>query len=1246
PVIPVSNGEAAHHINQHQRHVFDLANGPVVVARLLRLEPEKHLFLLNVHHIVADGWSIEGILFSELQACYEAYASGKTPELPPLSMQYSDFAEWQRNLDMSRELSFWQDSLAGYESALDLPSDFRRTPSAGSHSATLVKKYPKEFSRRLDEFSQAHGCTLFMSLFAALGLVVNRYTGKSDLCIGTTTSGRMLPELEALIGFFINILPLRIQVNEDLRVSQYMEAVQKLTLAGFDHQLVPFERILYSLGFGTSNALLPVVVRHQNFPHARMESGLPGGVRWAPCSQELLERLAGGSLDVSGSAARCEIELSYTGTKDQLEVSVVFASDLYLRDTIEQMLTHHERLLTAMFGAGDCRLGDLAMLTPTEMPRGTQIPELTGSDLMSTHGFVRRFDAQAARSHAQCACVDDLGTWTYAELASHANHLAQTLREAGVGNGDVIGVCLDRGASTLIAFLAIWKAGAAYLPLDPSYPEAYLSQILADASPKLTLCTVATRARVNLPNERCLLLEIANGAQSPKELAFANAELTPDALAYLMYTSGSTGVPKGVRVPHRQLANWLSGLEARWPFAEHEVVAQKTTTAFAVSVKELFGGLLNGCTTAFIGAATAQDSREFARALAKHGVTRLNLVPSHLEALLKQLEAESLALPALKYCVAAGEPLTSELVLSFRKLLPHATLLNNYGCTELNDIAYFDTTEFTSEQGFVPIGKPIQNTQVYVLDRQGRPVPRGVSGELHVAAVGMPDGYHRLDSLNLERFIPNRFDTAPQGRLFNTGDVVRYLPDGNLEYMGRWDFQVKIRGFRVDVRHVEKVLGDFPGIAGRAIVGANSQLHAYYVVAPGGVVELSALREYLQANLPTYMVPSAFIALDALPRLPNGKLDRSSLRPALGRLQRSDQYEAPRTPTERSLAEIWSLVLELPEDEIGRQTHFFEVGGHSLSAIRVLARLKERLGSEIGLAQIFEHPRLSDLATHIAETRENHGVREDDEAAWFSHSEQGSGTVSRLPGLLEGKVILVTGSSRGIGSATVRLLAQHGAKVAINYMQSEARAKRVRDLIVQDGGIAEAFQADVTEVDQVARLVDNVHQQFGNIDVLVANAAIGFRLRSFLEYAWSDFEQKLKDELKSIFYLCQAVVPDMLERKSGSIIALSSTMSKTSTSGFIAHSTAKAALDAFVRGLAFELGPEGIRVNTVAPGLTLTDATANLSHQRKDAAAAQCPLRRNGLPRDVAGAVLFLASDLSQFMTGTYLPVDGGHTML
>lgn len=1244
PEIQVREDELAQHVSANANHVFNLSDGPILIGRLLHVNPRRHLLLLNVHHIAADGWSIEGILFSELQECYAAFCADGEPRLPLLAIQYTDFAYWQRRQELSLELTFWQDRLANYESSLELPSDFLRTPQSGRRSNTLVRRYSKEFSVALDQFAQGHGCTLFMCLLAGFALTVSRYTGREDLCIGTTTSGRNLPELEGLIGFFINILPLRIRVDEGSTVEDYMNLVRETALSGFDHQMVPFERILYSMErvqSESSNALVPLVLRHQNFPHARMDGTLPGGVRFLAYTDDESDD----AISNRDTPARCELELSYTGDRNELKVEVMYASDLYRRQTIDRLLSHHEHLLKSMFAGPRQRLNDLAMLSPDSVRRLCGESNQSAQRESPLVTFVERWNAQARSSPTAIACYDELGPWRYDDIAAKVNQLTQTLATHGIRDGDVVGVCLDRGAPLLVSLLSIWKSGAAYVPLDPSYPVTYLQQILTDAAPKRVICSAAYQAKLGLAASDCCVLDSQLDRLSERADPSTTVEVTPDHLAYIMYTSGSTGTPKGVLVPHRQLINWLGGLEANWPFVPGDVVAQKTTMAFAVSVKELFAGLLNGCPIVFLDSGTVQHMTAFVAALARHEVTRLNLVPSHLEALLAHLRKEGMTLPAMRICVTAGEPLTAEIVQEFRTILPGARLVNNYGCTELNDITYFDTTLYDDTQGFVPIGRPIQNTRLYVLDRRGRLVPEGVPGELHVATDGMSKGYHNLSALTAERFLRNPFDEDPNSILYNTGDVVKCLSDGQLEYIGRWDFQVKVRGFRVDVRHVEKALGEYEGMGIRAVVGDGAQLMAFYMAQPERTIDVGALREFLQLRLPAYMIPSTFIAMDTMPRLPNGKLDRRALKPSAGRMQRSEVYEAPSTPTETLLAAIWSEVLEIPEEAIGRRTHFFEIGGHSLSATRLIARMKDQLGLEIGLSQVFEYPRLEELGQYVCDSQKVRQV--EDDLRLPKRSESISPFERRgVPGLLENKVVLVTGGSRGIGSTTVRLLASQGASVAINYVQSHGRATQAKELIEHAGGIAEVFRADITDVDQVAQMVSQVRSRFGKIDVLVANAAIGFKIQPFLEYDWADFERKLNDELRSMFYLCQAIIPEMVERKTGSIVAVSSSMSKLAQDGYVAHSTAKAALDAFVRALAVELGPEGVRINTVAPGLTLTDATANMPHQQKDAAAARCPLRRNGLPRDVAGAVLFLASDLSQFMTGAYLPVDGGFTML
>jgi amino acid adenylation domain-containing protein len=1254
PVIDVDPAQLLQRLERHLEHRFDLRSGPVFIASLLRLSDDKHVLLFNVHHIAADAWSLRAVFLGELQAAYAAFSRGEPPVLPPLPVQYKDYAVSQRKRDMSAHLDYWRQTLANYEDSLELPTERTRQAKSGTKSATFVYRYSNELALDLERFSRRHGCTIFMSLLAALGVTLSRYTHRRELCIGTTTSNRTELELEPLVGFFINILPLRLDIDEQSSVEALLEAVRARVLAAFEHQDVPFERILQAAGVvrrGNANPLVPVIMRHQNVPRTSLRAPLPGNVRFDPFPDPSEKDDAAAKLVARRQApARCEIELSYEGGGAGLSVEVVYASDLYERAAVERLLAHHECVLRGMLGDASRRVLDLPVLRPADVQRLTEQYNRAPVTEAPKWTFVQRFDAQVKKTAGAVACWDERGAWSYLELAQRANQMAHALIARGVTPGEPIAVCLDRNGDLLATLLGVWKAGAAYVPLDPAYPAAYLRQILDDTRPRAVVCGAQQQARLELDDARCLKLEDFAGAAARYPDAPPQVDVAPEALAYVMYTSGSTGKPKGVRVPHRQLDNWLTALEARLPFEEGEVVAQKTTFVFAVAVKELFAGLLNGCPQVFMSNETVRDTTAFVAALAKHRVSRLNIGPSHLANVVEHLQASGQRLPALKFCVTAGEPLPKDVVLAFRDVLPGARLLNNYGCTELNDISYYDTASFDGEREFVPIGTPIANTRVYVLDRNGRLVPDGVSGELHVATAGMPEGYHGLDDLTAERFSPNPFGNEPSDRLYNTGDVVRYLPDGALDFIGRWDFQVKVRGFRVDVRHVEKVLGDFAGVRGRAVVGKGDRLVAFYTAEPGRPVQVAELREFLHQKLPVYMVPDAFVLLDALPQLHNGKLNRRALFDWQGELQQGGAFEPAASPTERALAAIWADVVDVPGHSIGRHTDFFEVGGHSLSAMRVLARVKDLFRVELGLARIFDEPKLESFAAAVdrevaslpaAEREAPHPVAQpvaQPVAADAPRPRAGAR-------LLDDKVALVTGASRGIGLATARLLAQHGAKVAINYRDSEKQAQHAKGLIEAEGGIAEIFKADVTHAADVAELVAAIRRRFERIDVLVANAHINFRGRAFVEYEWSDLERKVSDELKAIFYPCKAVVPEMLARGNGSIVAMSSTLSKRSTNGFIAQSTAKAALDAFVRGLAAELGPGGIRVNTVAPGVTLTDAAVPMPPNAKDAIAGRSPLRRNGLPEDMAGAVLFLASDLSRFMTGAYLPVDGGFTM-
>ena len=1242
--VPVDRTQLLEQLDRFLEHRFDLRWGPIFIARLLQLPNGEHLLLFNVHHIAADAWSLKAILRSELQGAYAAFCRGQEPELPLLTAQYRNYARAQRALDLAPDLEYWSGVLRGYEDSLELPTTFPRQRKSGTRSGRFVHSYPREFSRGLVRLAREHGGTIFMCLLAGLGVTLSRYADKDDLCIGTTVSNRPDTNLERLIGFFVNILPLRMRIDEQSTVAQLLKAVRSQVLDAFEHP-APFEKILQATDVahrGGGNPLVPIVMRHQNFPDSQL-GDLPNKVEFDvyPDPKEpddaVLKLWAQEHVP-----ARCEIEMSYSGDAELLEVEIVYAADLYDRAAIERLLAHHQHVLEGMFRDASRPLLELPLLRDAEiaklLKRNDSVP-MTEPPALS---FVARFDAQVARDPEAVACCDAQGSWSYLAMARRSHAVAEALAARGTGPGDLVAVCLPRGGDLLATLLGIWRAGAAYVPLDPAYPTAYSEQIIADSQPSVVVCDAKHQALLGVEDSRCLrLADLPDASQQQPTDSAVNQPVQPDALAYVMYTSGSTGKPKGVRVPHRQLDNWLDSLEKRLPFEDGEVVGQKTTSVFAAAVKEMFAGLLNGCPQVVMDDDTVRDAAAFVDALSEHRVSRLNILPSHLASVIEHLRSSGERLPALKVCITAGEPLPKDQVLAFRDMFPNARLFNNFGCTELNDVTYYDTTAFDGAVDFVPIGTPIANTKVYVLDRHGRLVPDGVPGELHVASVSLPEGYHGLDALTAERFPPNPFGTGPSPRLFNTGDVVRYLPDGTLDYIGRWDFQVKVRGFRVDVRQVEQVMSDFEGIRARAVVGKGDRLAAFYTVTAGREVQLGELRAFLQDRLPAYMVPDTFDRLDAMPQLPNGKMNRRALLEMEGERQQSGgAYEAPETATERTLAGIWGVVVNVPPARIGRQTHFFEIGGHSLSAMRVLARVKDTFRVELRLSEFFDAPRLESVAAAIDRQIVPEPVTD------VAIAEPGPKTRGTGGGLLAGKVALVTGGSRGIGLATALLLAEQGAKVAINYRDSREQALGVKAMIEASGGTAEVFAADVTRADDVAAMVTAIEDRFGPVDVLVANAHVHFRHRPFLGYDWADLEAKVSSELRAVFHPCQAVAPSMVQRRGGSIIAVSSTLSKRSNEGFLAQSTAKAAVDAFVRTLATELGPHGIRVNTVAPGVTLTDAALPMAAQAKESVANMCPMRRNGLADDMAGAITFLASDLSRFVNGTYLPVDGGLTTL
>jgi amino acid adenylation domain-containing protein len=934
---------------EHASQVFDLGRAPLLNVQVLRLDEQEHVLLLNMHHIISDGWSMN-VLAHDMQRLYAAQLSGMPAQLPMLGVQYADHAHWLRQQDMAAHAAYWAQTLHGYEPGLTLPLDRPAQPRP-SPARTLTLDYPADLASSLTGLCTQHGTTLFMALTAALGVVLQRYTGRDDLCVGTTVAGRDRVELEPLIGFFINIVALRLDLSREPTGTELLQRVKDTALQAFEHQALPFEQVLQHLKLSGDSAqeLVPVMVRHQNMPDS-------AGSQW---SDELTVEILPGS----EQSAVCPLDVQFFGDGQGLCATVQYAGGLFDEATVRRLLQHHQQVLRHMVQQPQQPLSSLPLLTADER----QLIEhcnRTARELDHTLSVATLFEQQAQAAPEACACIDEQGQLSYAELNVRANRIAHALRERGVGPEVRVGLYMPRSCDFIAAMLGIFKAGGVYMPLDTNAPPAFLQKLIDDAQPRVLM------HGVHLPEAACAGIELLDVAHAASEGAQENLSVPWHAqqLAMLAYTSGSTGQPKGVLVPHGQLLNLLRSMQARLPLQRDDVIAQKTMAPFVVSMKELWGALLAGVPQVIVGDTLLKDPPRFIAALQRGRVTRLFIVPAHLQAVLDALNDPE-ALSSLRVCVTAGEPLSQRLRERVQRALPWVALWNNFGCTELNDTTYCDPEHLGGAGQFVPIGGPIDNVQVHVLDQRLRELPLGVVGELCVEYPWMARGYWRQPELTAERFVPNPYG-PPGSRLYRTGDMVRRLADGALEYLGREDFDIKIRGQRVDVRQVEAALTGCEGVHLAAAAGwhddrGDTRLVAYVVPRAGQPLQAATLRRQLTAQLPAFMVPSLYVAVEALPRTTTGKLDRKSLpAPQAGTLAQQP-YVAPQTDTERALAGLWSRFLELPVDTIGREDDFFALGGHSLLATRVAAHVQEVLHCPLQLEHVFAHATLRDLAAHI-----------------------------------------------------------------------------------------------------------------------------------------------------------------------------------------------------------------------------------------------------------------------------------------
>ncbi|AKQ66394.1 hypothetical protein A176_003306 [Myxococcus hansupus] len=943
--------EAQRLAQEASQRPFDLAYGPLLRIALLRLSEQEYLLVLVMHHIVSDGWSM-GRLVEEMGQLYAAFSSGHVPTLPELPLQYADYAVWQREWlqgeVLDAQLGYWARQLEGAPRLLELPTDKPRPAVQSLEGATVPFALGTELSDAVRALGQQEGATPFMLLLAAFQAVLARYSGQEDVCVGSPIAGRTRAETEGLIGFFVNTLVLRTRLDGNPSFRELIARVREVTLGAYAHQDVPFEKLVEALRPERSlshSPLFQVMLTFDSTPGAAGHSASHQHPGLNPVS-------------VEQRVSRFDLTLGFTESREGFAGGLEYCTALFERATVERLLGHLKALLKSAVAAPDRPLFELPLLDPSEHHRVLVEWNDTGSGGPSDACIHTLIERQVAASPEAVAVVSGDTSLTYRELDQRASQLATRLRGLGVGPEVRVGLCAERNEDLLVAVLGILKAGGAYVPLDPAYPRQRLAYMLEDAKPRVL---VGQRALLEgLPPVDAARVTL-DEAWTPVPLDVVPvASAAPDHLAYVLFTSGSTGRPKGVALEHRSAVAFLRWAARTFSPAEMAGVLASTSLNFDLSVFELFAPLTRGGTVVM-----ARNALELPTLPSARRVTLINTVPSAMAELVR-----ANAVPeSVRAVNLAGEPLPGTLVEAIHAVAPGVQRVRNlYGPTE--DTTYSTWAEAPRGAPREPtVGRPLDGTRAYVLDVFGQPVPQGVAGELYLGGAGLARGYFDRPDLTAERFVPDAFSQEPGARLYRTGDRVRWLPDGELQYLGRIDAQVKVRGFRIELGEIEATLRRHTAIREAVVIAredasAGRRLVAYIVARQEGALDTVQVRSFMQARLPDFMVPTVILTLDALPLTPNGKVDRAALpAPEALRSEEARAYVAPRDTLELVLAGIWEELLGT--GPIGIHSNFFELGGHSLLAMRLVSRIRERLGRSPSVVSLFQAGTLEDLATRL-----------------------------------------------------------------------------------------------------------------------------------------------------------------------------------------------------------------------------------------------------------------------------------------
>ena len=930
---------------------FDLTRGPLFRAVLLQLSGDCHLLLVTLHHIVADGWSVT-LLVQELGTLYAAYSRGEQSPLAELEVSYADYAVWQRQWlsgeRLEKQLGYWREQLQGELPVLKLPLAKVRTGAARHRGGLETVRVNSELTQRLRELGRREGATLFMTLLAVWQVLLWRLSGETDVVVGTPVAGRGSRELEPLIGFFVNTLVLRTKLSGEPSFAQVLGRVREVCLEAYAHQEVPFERVVEELGpqreMGHS-PLFQVLFALQN----------------APTHELVLSDLKVTVLEIENPAARFDLALEASEVKDELDCRLTYDTDLFEAATIARIARHFVNLVQVITADPEQPISAVTFLPDDERQQLLFEWNRTQVDFPKDRCINELFEEQAERTPEAIAVVSGDLRLSYRELNERANHWAHRLRDLGAGAETLIGLCVERSAEMIVGLLAILKAGAAYVPLAPDSPPERLAMIVEEAGIELLLTQEKLVERLPAGVARLVPLDCDQTLIESKNNPVTTMTGAGN-LAYVIYTSGSTGRPKGVEITHRNLVHSTS---ARFVSYDEPVRSFMLVSPFFFdsSVAGIFWTLCQGGKLVLPPNDFERDFASFANLIEEEEVSHLLCLPMVYSLLLRQASHERLE--SLSSVIVAGEPCPPVLPKRHFETMPRASLYNEYGPTEATVWTTVYKCAPQDSATTVPIGRPVSNAQTYVLDDARQPVPVGVVGELYIGGEGLARGYLNSPEQTAERFVPHPFSLQPGARLYATGDLARYLPSGDLEFLGRRDHQVKIRGYRIELGEIEAALIDHPAVREAvAIVTAEPRVIAYLTVNGSAPPATEELRESLRERLPEYMLPSHFVLLESMPLGANGKLDRSALPPLdTSRPAWAAAYAAPQTPLEKTIAEVWQALLQI--ETVGANDIFFDLGGHSLLLVLVHEKLQERLGREVLIADLFKFPTVRALAQHL-----------------------------------------------------------------------------------------------------------------------------------------------------------------------------------------------------------------------------------------------------------------------------------------